>query len=293
MKVHKTTKRNGKLLTQFVQKIYTRYKLLAEVYTEQVVNNVNDNRLDFILNFINTWTREVMDIANDYDIIRNIVNLNNDISVHKNGKYTIAIEIFDNIPSVIDCKEFGSILSIYQDNTIIAAGILRYSYIVQLVLTINGSTQLYNFSKDNFIKAPDITTPTIGDTYFITDGKNISYNDYGTYQFVDKLKSTHTLAFSKSIVSNLFHILVNGGVFLSAAEDSGNTDIKLLFHAVPLAYIAENCGLICYSGNVRTLETEYPTGKRGLKLTTRLIIGSAEEMDKYTDIINPSLVFFD
>ena len=293
MKVRKITKRNNKLLIEFINKIYTNYKILADIYTNKVINNINDNKLDFILDFINTWTREVMDIANDYEIIRNIINLNNDISVHKNGKYTIAIEVFDNIPAVMNCKEFGSIVSIYQDDSIIAAGILRYSYIVQLIITINNSTQLYNFYENKFIGPQDLITPNLGDTYFITDGKNISYNDYGTYQFVDKLKSTHTLAFSKSIVTNFFHILTNGGVFLSAAEDSGNTDIKLLFHAIPIAFIAENCGLICYSGDSKTLDKEFPTGKRGLKLTTRLIIGSSEEMETYTDIINPSLVFFD
>ena len=49
-----------------------------------------------------------MNIANDYSNIRNIITYTNDISVHKNGKYTVVIEVFDVINSIMNCQEFGS-----------------------------------------------------------------------------------------------------------------------------------------------------------------------------------------
>lgn len=292
MKIGKISKKNSKLLNTFINKIYTDYITKYDEYLKNIIKIDKDDRLEHVLHFINTWTRSVMDIANDYDIIKNIINLSNDISVHKNGTYTIAIEVFDDIQSVLNCKEFGSIIAIFKEDAIIASGLLRYSYIQQLIFSINNTTTLYNYS-DKLYNISVLKSPTNGNTYFMTDGKNIAYSKYGVYQFVDKLKSTHNLEYSNSIVQNIFHIIINGGVYISAIEESGNTDIKLLLHAFPIAFIAQNCGLVCYSGNETTMSLEYPVGKRGLKTTTQLVIGSDSEMKQYCDIINPSLVFFD
>ena len=293
MKVNKINSNNKKNITNFINAIYTDYIIVYKKYIKNVINKNKENRLNQILDFVNTWQRNIMNIANDYNIIRNIITFSNDISVHKNGKYTFVIEVFDIIDAIMNCQEFGSFFSIYDHETIISAGLLRYSYIQQLVICMNNTAFLYNFNGEKFIKISKISSPNVGETYFITDGKNISYTNYGIYQFVDKLKSTHTLAYSKSIVHNFFHILMNGGVFLSTTEESGSTDIKFFFHAIPIAFISKICGLSCYSDKVETLNLEYPEGKRGIKSTIRLIYGSNIEMGKYSDIINPCLVSFD
>ena len=293
MKVNKINSNNKKNITNFINHIYTDYITVYNNYIKNVINKNKENRLNQILEFVNTWQRNIMNIANDYSNIRNIITYTNDISVHKNGRYTVVIEVFDVINSIMNCQEFGSFFSIYEGDAIVSAGLLRYSYIQQLVISMNNNTFLYNYNGKNFIKVSKISSPNVGDTYFITDGKNISYTNYGIYQFVDKLKSTHTLAYSNSIIHNFFYILMNGGVFLSTTEESGSTDIKFFFHAIPIAFISKNCGLSCYSDKVETLNLDYPEGKKGIKSTIRLIYGSNIEMSKYTDIINPCLVSFD
>jgi len=295
MKISKVSKRNRKYIENFVYEIYTDYINEYHKYIDNVVIQ-NNERLEHILGFINTWTINIMNIANEYDIIKNIITNSNDISIHKNGKFTIVIEIIDTVQSAINCSEFGSIFSIYSGENIISSGFLRYSYIQQLVFAFENFTKLYNFSttSKSFIEVSKINSPECGDTYFITDGKNTSYSNYQIYQFVDKLKTTHTLMFSDSIVCNFFHILTKGGVFLSTEDNSGQTNVKLLFQAIPLAFIAKNTGLTCFSNNgIHTIDLPYPEGKKGLKNTTIFIAGTCEETTKYSDIINPSLVFFD
>ena len=295
MKVGKISKRNCKYIKDFIYEIYTDYIKQYNNYINNVVNNNND-RLEHILGFINTWTINIMNIANEYDVIKNIITNSNDISIHKNGKFTIVIEIIDIVQSAINCSEFGSIFSIYDGENIVSSGFLRYSYIQQLILAFDNLTKLYNFSitENKFIEVSKVNSPEQGDTYFITDGKNISYSNYQIHQFVDKLKTTHSLMYSESIVCNFFHILTKGGVFLSTEDNSGQSNVKLLFQAIPLAFIAKNTGLTCFSNNgIHTLDIPYPEGKKGLKSTIMFVIGSTEEISIYSDIINPSLVFFD
>ena len=130
----KITKRNIKSLQDFIQNIYINYDRLYKKYIDDVLDNFNGNRLEQILDFINTWTHDTMNRANDYDIIRNIVTFSNDnISIHKDGKYSIILEVYDSINSVMNMQEFGSIFSIYDGKKIVCAGVFRYSYIKQLV----------------------------------------------------------------------------------------------------------------------------------------------------------------
>ena len=294
MKVGKISKRDIKYITEFITKIYEDYKVEYNTYIARAVK-AEGNKLDHILDFINTWSRNVMDIANEYDVVRNIITNSSDISVHKDGRYTIVLETIDCIENVINCTEFGSIFSIYKETEIVCAGVLRFSYITQLICTIDGTTKLYNYDdKTGFNFVSNVISPKEGERYFITDGKNICYNDYQVYQFVDKLKPTHNLIYSKSLVQNFFHIVTNGGVFLSTAEETGTTHIKSFFQAIPLSFIGENCGISCYSDDgVKTFSLNYPQTKREMKGTAKLVMGSVGEMKKYTDIINPSLVFFD
>ena len=92
MKVGKISKRDIKYLNEFITKIYKNYKIEYDLYITRAISTVGD-RLDHILDFINTWSRNVMDIANEYDVIRNIITTTSDISVHKDGRYTMLLKL--------------------------------------------------------------------------------------------------------------------------------------------------------------------------------------------------------
>ena len=281
-------------LNNFIFNIYEKYLLGIGEYISAIKTNPKKNRLQFISNFINSIILKIIDSANETQIIKKIVLPDNDISINKTAKYKFVIKIIDSIENIENCNEFGSIFSIIDDKkNIIMAGCLRYSYLTELVISKKKTTELYYFV-DSFKKIKNIKIPNSGKTYIVNESKQKIWKDYHFHQFLEKIKSTHQLIFNRSLVSNFLHIITKGGVLLYPADlENQNGHIELVFEAVPLAFIMNNCGGITKDSEKNILDIPYPVTKKKIKQKTNFITGGITELTIFNDVINPSLVFFD
>ena len=93
----------------------------------------------------------------------------------------------------------GSIFSIINsEHEMVAAGCFKYSYLQELVLSVDNETILYQFTEDKkwFQRVKQIITPKNGEHYFVNESKKNVWNDYYIHQLNYKLyihRSHHQL----------------------------------------------------------------------------------------------------
>ena len=281
-------------LQSLVINILTLYVKEVNTYINSIKTNPKKNRLEFISDFMNTITLKIIEKTNELLFIKNIVLPDSDISIHKNGHITMTIKIIDSIDNMKNCTDFGCIISVIDKNSIIMAAALKFSYLTELLISKKGETELFYFNKKAFKKISKVTIPKKGNNYLVDEGKQKSWTNYHIRQFLEKIKLDHTLIYSKSLVESFFHIMNNGGVFISPADqDNINGTIELVFEAIPLSFILTNSGGIAKNSIKPILDIEIPNTKKKYKLMTSFIAGSVHELNKFKDVINPSLVFFE
>lgn len=289
-----STKKELDVLSSFIFCIYEKYVEGVNKYISEIKKYPKKNRLQFISNFINDITLKIIDSANETQLITNIILPDNDISINKNGKFTFVMKIIDSIDSIENCHEFGSIFSLVNTKrNIIMAGCLRFSYLIELIISKKKITELY-YLKDGFKKIKNLKIPKKGKTYIVDESKQKIWSDYHFHQFLEKIKVNHQLIFNKSLITNFFTIILKGGVLLYPA-DSENTNgyIELVFEAMPMAFIMNNCGGNTKNNSSNILDIIFPDTKKKLKQKTNFITGGSEELAIFENIINHSLVFFD
>ncbi|XP_014293763.1 fructose-1,6-bisphosphatase class 1 isoform X2 [Halyomorpha halys] len=176
------------------------------------------------------------------------------------------------------------------------AGYVIYGCSTVLTLAIrNGG--LHQFTLDAnlgmfIMTATNMRTPTKGKIYTINESLAPSWNSVVT-QYIEKKKKEDRLDYYQtgSVVSTLHYIIKEGGIFIDpSTEEYRHGETQLLFAAIPMAFLMQECGGACYGGNgLQDVLQIYP---QTLHETIPIFFGSKEEVEGLKELFSKSNWYF-
>jgi len=218
----------------------------------------------------------------------------------KGAKYIVLFDPLDGSSNIDVNVSIGTIFSILQQRTDIAAGqVLDHilqpgcmqiaaGYVVygsSTVMVYTTGDGVHLFTLDPSVGAfrlcrENVTMPAKGKTYSVNEAYSASFPD-GVRRYLDWAKTPQAggygLRYIGSLVADFHRTLLHGGVFLyPPTEKAPKGKLRLLYEANPLAMIAEQAGGLATDGKRRILDKR-PTS---LHERTTLVIGSADEVNR-------------
>jgi fructose-1,6-bisphosphatase I len=225
-------------------------------------------------------------------------------SRYRSGAYVVTLDPLDG-SSNIDCNiTIGSIFCVFKRLTpegtpaeprdawrsgheIVASGYIIFGSGTLLVLaTVAG---VFGFTLDPtvgefFLSHPNIRIPE-GDIYSINEGHTARWQP-GTAAYIAGLKSAAKpwkARYVGSLVADVHRSLLKGGIFLyPATTDAPRGKLRLLYEALPLAYLVERAGGAATDGRVRMLDKV----AADIHDRTPLVIGSPEAVAAATALMS-------
>jgi fructose-1,6-bisphosphatase I len=224
------------------------------------------------------------------------------------GKYIIVFDPLDGSSNIDVNVNIGTIFAMfkrpggkageasYQDflqsgRNLIAAGYVVYGSSTMLVYTtgrgVNGFT--LDPSVGEFILShPDMTIPETGRIYSVNEA---NYNRWEPVmrEYVDELRNNterpYTARYIGSLVADFHRNLLKGGIFLYPADTKNpKGKLRLMYEAIPLAYICEQAGGRATDGREDILDI-VPSA---IHQRTPLVIGSKNDVEIYMNIARES-----
>ena len=212
------------------------------------------------------------------------------------GKYVLCFDPLDGSSNIDANVSVGSIFGIYrkispdkygseQDvlqpgSRLVGAGYVIYGSSTMLVYSTGQG--VHGFTLDPgigefLLSHENIQTPKKGRIYSVNEG-NIETWDEGIKRFIISLKQTeaagskpYSARYIGSLVADFHRNLLYGGIFLYPGDKRNpRGKLRLLYEAVPLAYIVEQAGGCASDGFRRILDIQ----PKSLHDRVPLIIGS-------------------
>ncbi|MBZ0253623.1 MAG: class 1 fructose-bisphosphatase [Candidatus Methylomirabilis sp.] len=224
------------------------------------------------------------------------------------GKYAIAFDPLDGSSNIDVNVSIGTIFSIYRRRTpgagaghaedllqsgrnLVGAGYIVYGSSTMLVYSTG--TGVWGFTLDpsvgEFLLSHDgIKMPPKCAYYSINEG-NAALWGKGTRNFVEYVKEKDPETgrpyggrYIGSLVADFHRNLLRGGVFLYPADaKSPQGKLRLLYEAIPMAFIAEQAGGYASNGAEAILDVQ-PTS---LHQRTPLIVGDRKAVELYEEFV--------
>ena len=136
-----------------------------------------------------------------------------------------------------------------------AAGFVMYGPATVMALTVGTGTQLFVFDRahGSFVRSCTNARIPIGTREFAINASNYRHWDAPLRNYIDDLVAgaagprgeDFTMRWTAALVSEAYHILVHGGIFLSPADArDGHThgQVRLITQARPIAFVMEQAG---------------------------------------------------
>jgi fructose-1,6-bisphosphatase I len=202
---------------------------------------------------------------------------------NENGKYLVSFDPLDGSSNIDVNVTIGTIFGIYiiKNNKklkISCAGYSLYGSQTQFVLA-HEKVELYQLLNNNFkLIKNDIKIPNRGKIVSM----NLSYNHINFNKKYENLAlelfdKGYTLRFVGSMVADAHRTLLKGGIFMYPAnKKSIDGKIRLLYEAIPFAFIFEKAGGVGSNGNERLLDVEF----NDIHQRTPIILSSKYEFSK-------------
>jgi len=188
-------------------------------------------------------------------------------------------------------KKLGDILQ--------ASGFLFYGPQTRLVLTCGDGTYSFVFDPDDekFYQVGDAIKVPGGQREFAINTSNYRFWDDNVRYFIDDciagengpLGEDFNMRWNASLVAEAFRILVRGGVFLYPGDSRPNYEsgrLRLLYEALPLAFIIEQAGGMASDGVERLLDMRLAS----LHKRVPLIFGSKDRVQEVIEYISGDAV---
>eukprot|EP01088_Endostelium_zonatum_P018574 TRINITY_DN600_c0_g1_i1.p1 TRINITY_DN600_c0_g1~~TRINITY_DN600_c0_g1_i1.p1 ORF type:complete len:381 (+),score=68.58 TRINITY_DN600_c0_g1_i1:92-1144(+) len=218
------------------------------------------------------------------------------------AKYVIAFDPLDGSSNIDANASIGTIFSIWKrqsekdkepqlsdvlqkGDSLVCAGYALYGSATLLVLSTGNSVDgfLLDPATGEFVLTlPKIRTPTKGNIYSINEG-NSKYWHEGTKQYVESVKNPkdgknpYSARYIGSMVADVHRTLVYGGVFCYPADTkSKEGKLRLLYEAIPMAFLVEKSGGKAVDGYQRILDIQ-PTD---IHQRTPVFLGSSQDVDQ-------------
>jgi fructose-1,6-bisphosphatase I len=170
-----------------------------------------------------------------------------------------------------------------------AAGFAMYGPRTLLVLTLGRGTAVFTLDPDTaafILTEPALRTPEDADAFAI-NAANYRHWEPPVRAYIDDCiegaegprRKNFNMRWVASLVSETARILVQGGLFLYPRDDRpGHQEgtLRRVFDAVPIAFIAEQCGGAATNGNGRILDTVPDS----LHARAPLVFGSRSKVER-------------
>lgn len=220
------------------------------------------------------------------------------------GKYLIVFDPLDGSSNIDVGVSIGTIFGIYRKTSpagkactedflqpgrsLAAAGYILYGSSTMLVYTtgrgVNGFT--LDPSVGEFVLShPDMMIPAQG-KYYSSNEANFDHWNNSTKQFIRDLRNNpdapYSFRYTGSLVADFHRNLLKGGIFLYPSDAKNpKGKLRLLYEAIPLAFIAEQAGgrAIDGEGNILDIMPE------SIHQRVPLIIGSKWDVEMYMDYL--------
>lgn len=219
------------------------------------------------------------------DAVSYIASEEEDELIHCNNKnnYLVSYDPLDGSSNIDVSITVGTIFGIYDYNDgnykIVCAGYGLYGSQTQFVLAYNNSISFYQLNDNKFELIKDnLKIPNKGKIVSM----NLSYNKINLDKKYEELCNKlfdegYTQRFVGSLVADAHRTLLKGGIFMYPANNkSQKGKIRLLYEAVPFAYIFEIAGGCSSNGEKSLLDVDiYTTHQR-----TPIILSSRYEFSR-------------
>ncbi len=227
---------------------------------------------------------------------------------YPSGKYCLCFDPLDGSSNIDANVSIGTIFGIYkcaspelpvskQDvlqpgNKLLGAGYIIYGS--STVFVFSTGQGVHGFTLDPSIgefllSHESIATPKKGSIYSVNEGNYYTWSK-GIQNYIMSLKKPespdskpYSARYIGSLVADFHRNLLYGGIFLYPGDERNpNGKLRLLYEAVPLAYIIENAGGYASTGTQRILDVQ----PESLHQRIPLIIGSIDDVktcEKYIE----------
>ncbi|MFC1553098.1 class 1 fructose-bisphosphatase [candidate division KSB1 bacterium] len=224
------------------------------------------------------------------------------------GKYALCIDPLDGSSNIDVNVSIGSIFGIYRSRNrdkaktekdvlqpgknLVGAGYVIYGSSTMLVYSTGQG--VHGFTLDPgigefLLSHENIIIPPNGKIYSINEGYSNIW-DESLVRFIRSLKQKgledknyHSGRYIGSLVADFHRNLLMGGIFLYPANQRHSCGkLRLLYEAVPLAYIVEQAGGYASNGEMNILDVQ----PKSLHERTPLFIGSKEDVQKCENYLN-------
>lgn len=214
-----------------------------------------------------------------------------------NSKYDVFFDPLDGSSNIDLNLPTGTIFSVVSDNKIIAAGYALYGTSTTLVLAIDGRVNMYTLSRTrpwHYIPARDeftltrenIKCPEWGPMYSINEAYSGLWIDNRTHRYIEYAKHNgHNSRNVGCMVVDCHRILMNGGIFVYPENSkSPRGKLRLLYEAMPMAYIFNAANGLAFNSNHDDLSKSLSADETGFTLSSHLtsvVIGSIKNVNEY------------
>lgn len=225
-----------------------------------------------------------------------------EVETEKQGKYIVCFDPLDG-SSNIDCLvSIGSIFSIFRKTNedvpslvdalqpgrnCVAAGYSLYGSATMMVLSTGNGVNgfLLDPSIGEFVLTdPDMRVKPKGKIYSINEGYTQNW-DKAIQEYVASKKAgpkPYGARYVGSMVADVHRTLKYGGIFMyPATTDAPSGKLRLLYEAVPMAFIMEQAGGLASTGVIPILEVQ----PEKLHQRVPVILGSKEDVEEVLEVI--------
>jgi fructose-1,6-bisphosphatase I len=206
------------------------------------------------------------------------------INCNKNGKYLVSFDPLDGSSNIDVNIDIGTIFGIFEinentkKNNIICAGYCLYGPQTQFVLA-HEKVELYQlYNKEFILINEDLKIPNKGNIVSM----NFSYNHINLDKRYENLAlqlfdKGYTHRFVGSLVADAHRTLLKGGIFMYPKNKNSKTGkIRLLYEAIPFAFIFEKAGGVGSNGVKRLIDVDF----KDIHQRTEIILSSEYEFSK-------------
>ena len=232
------------------------------------------------------------------------------IEIDADAGLAVAIDPLDGSSNIETNTSIGTVFSVLATDTTslfdkplgdiqIASGFLFYGPQTRLILTCGDGTHSFVLDPENngFYQDGDALMIPAGQREFAINTSNYRFWDDSVRYFIDDciagesgpLGEDFNMRWNASLVAEAFRILVRGGVFLYPGDSRPsyeNGRLRLLYEALPLAFIIEQAGGEASDGIERILDMKLVS----LHKRVPLIFGSRDRAQEVIDYITGDAV---
>ena len=188
-------------------------------------------------------------------------------------KYLVACDPIDGSKNIDINITTGTIFSIFRLNKnnevltgrdIVCSGYSLFRVCTQLIISINGETNLYQLNPENkFVLIQKMEhMPNKSSCYSINQGYSNLWSNPKVKKFVDfQMENGLSLRFVGSMVADVHRALLKGGNFMYPGNKKNKDGkLRLLYEVMPMSFIFENLGGVAINDDgEKILDLDFPT----------------------------------